>query len=61
MSLLQIFEYLGISTFELLSLTNVYGTEHNISDVHVDSEDDGLEDGHDKELERVQFTNNNPE
>ena len=29
--------------------------------MHVDSEDDGLEDGHDKELEGIQFTDNNPE
>lgn len=43
------------------SLTNVYGAEQNISDVHVDGEEDGLKDCHDKELQGIQFSDDNPE
>ena len=42
-------------------LTNVYGAEQNISDVHVDGKEDCLEDCHDKELQGIQFSDDNTE
>ena len=60
--LLHIFENIdagGKLTFSFL--TDINGAKQDISDMHVDGEEDGLKNGHDQELQGIQFPDYNPE